>query len=128
MKVPLWTPTEERIKNANMTRFINYVNQKYGKTFKGYKDLYQWSIDCIPDFWAALWDFAGIKASKRYDQVVEDLTQFPGTKWFPGAKLNFAENLLRYRDDRLAFIFRGETQKSAKNDLRGALRHRRPSG
>jgi len=59
-------------------------------------------------------DFAGIKASKRYDRVVEDLTQFPGTKWFPGAKLNFAENLLRYRDDQLAFIFRGETQKSAK--------------
>ena len=114
MKVPLWTPTEERIKRANMTRFINHVNQKHGKTFKGYKDLYQWSIDYIPDFWAALWDFAGIKASKRYDRVVEDLTQFPGTKWFPGAKLNFAENLLRYRDDRLVFIFRGETQKSAK--------------
>jgi acetoacetyl-CoA synthetase len=114
MKVPLWTPNEERIKNANMTRFIQYVNQKYGKTFGGYKDLYQWSIDCIPDFWAALWDFAGIKASQRYDRVVEDLTQFPGAKWFPGAKLNFAENLLRYRDERLAFIFRGETQKSAK--------------
>jgi acetoacetyl-CoA synthetase len=112
MKVPLWTPTEERIKRANMTQFINHINQKYGKTFRGYMDLYQWSIDCIPDFWAALWDFAGIKASKGYDRVVDDLTQFPGTKWFPGTKLNFAENLLRYRDDRLAFLFRGETQKS----------------
>ena len=118
MKVPLWKPTEERIKNANMTRFIGYVNQKYGKAFKGYKDLYQWSIDCIPEFWAALWEFAGIKASKGYDHVVDDLTQFPGAKWFPGARLNFAENLLRYRDDHVAFIFRGESQKSARMTYR----------
>ena len=118
MKVPLWKPTEERIKNANMTRFIGYVNQKYGKAFKGYKDLYQWSIDCIPEFWAALWEFAGIKASKGYDHVVDDLTQFPGAKWFPGARLNFAENLLRYRDDQVAFIFRGESQKSARMTYR----------
>ena len=97
-----------------MTRFIGFVNRKYGKNFKSYKDLYQWSVDRIPDFWAATWDFVEIKASKRYDKVVEDLSKFPGTKWFPGARLNFAENLLRYRDDRLAFIFRGETQKSAQ--------------
>src|SRR4030043_828066 len=61
-----------------------------------------------------MWEFAEVKASRKWDQVAEDLKKFPGTKWFPGAKLNFAENLLRYRDDRLAFIFRGETQKSAK--------------
>jgi len=112
-KKPLWTPSEAQVKKANMTRFIQFVNRKYGKNFKSYDDLYQWSIDRIPDFWAALWDFVGIKASKRYDQIVDDLNKFPGAKWFIGAKLNFAENLLRYRDDRLAFIFRGETQKSA---------------
>ncbi len=114
MKTPLWKPTETRIKNANMTQFITFVNQKYGKGFKSYADLYQWSIDSIPDFWAAMWEFAGIKASRNYDRVIEDLKQFPGAKWFPGARLNFAENLLRHRDDRLAFIFRGETEKSAK--------------
>src|SRR5512136_1083479 len=65
-----------------------------------------------------MWEFAGIKASKNYDQVVEDLSKFPGTRWFPGAKLNFAENLLRYRDDQVAFIFRGETQKSARMTYR----------
>ena len=58
--------------------------------------------------------FSRDKGFKGYDQVVDDLKKFPGTRWFPGAKLNYAENLLRYRDDRLAFIFRGETQKSAK--------------
>jgi len=113
-KKPLWVPSKDQIKNANMTRFIEFVNKKYKKSFKSYNELYQWSVDYIPDFWAAVWDFLGIQASKGYDKVVEDLTKFPGTKWFPGAKLNFAENLLRYRDDRLAFIFRGETQKSAK--------------
>ena len=97
-----------------MMRFIEFVNRGYGKKFRTYRELYQWSVDSIPDFWAALWDFAEVKASKEYDQVVDDLKKFPGARWFVGAKLNFAENLLRYRDDRLAFIFRGETSKSAE--------------
>jgi len=113
-KKPLWTPSEAQIKNANITRFIEFVNREYGKNFKSYDDLYQWSIDRIPDFWAAVWNFTEVKASKKYDQVVDDLNKFPGARWFVGAKLNFAENLLRYRDDRLAFVFRGETVKSAK--------------
>ena len=114
MKKPLWVPSENKVKNANITRFIQFVNKKYGKQFKTFDDLFQWSVDSIPDFWGAVWDFTEIKASKKYDQIVDDLKKFPGAKWFVGAKLNFAENLLRYRDDRLAFIFRGETQKSAK--------------
>jgi len=111
---PLWVPSQDQIKNANMARFIEFVNKKFGKKIKTYDELHQWSVDSIPDFWVAMWDFAKVKASKRWDKPVEDLKKFPGTKWFPGARLNFAENLLRYRDDRLAFIFKGETQKSAK--------------
>lgn len=65
----------------------------------------------ISDFWAAMWDFGGIIASKKYDKVIEDLNTFPGTKWMPGAELNFAENLLKYKDTQLAFIFQGETKK-----------------
>lgn len=118
MKQPLWRPSQDRIKNANMTRFIKFVNQKYSEKFTSYNDVYQWSIDRITDFWAAMWDFVEIKASRKYDQVVDDLTTFPGARWFIGAKLNFAENLLRYRDDRVAFIFRGETQKSARMTYR----------
>src|SRR4030043_907954 len=114
MKKPLWVPSEDKVKNANMTRFIQFWNKKCGKQFKTFDDLFQRSVDSIPDFWAAVWDFTEIKASKKYDQVVDDLKKFPGAKWFVGAKLNFAENLLRYRDDRLAFIFKGETQKSTQ--------------
>ena len=111
---PLWVPSENRIDNAVITRFIEFVNRGYGKHFRTYNDLYEWSVDRIPDFWTAMWDFAEIKASRKCDRVVDDLKKFPGAKWFVGAKLNFAENLLRYRDDRPAFVFRGETAKSAQ--------------
>jgi acetoacetyl-CoA synthetase len=110
----LWKPTDERIKNSNMYRFMNFVNERYGTNFTEYRPLYKWSVESIPEFWAVFWDFADIKYSKSYDTVVDDLTKFPGAKWFTGARLNYAENLLRYRDDHIAFIFRGETQKSAK--------------
>ncbi len=113
MKLPIWEPSEERKRKANMTRFMDFVNQRYGQSFNSYDDLYDWSINNIPDFWACMWEFGQIKASRRYDEVVDDLTKFPGAKWFSGARLNFAENLLRYRDDHTAFIFKGETQKSA---------------
>jgi len=111
MKTPLWSPSDDWTRNANITRYMEEVNKKYGKKLQSYNDLYEWSVDAIPDFWASVWEFAGIRASKGYDQVVDDLSKFPGTKWFPGASLNFAENLLRYRDDHLAFVFRGEDKK-----------------
>jgi len=110
----LWKPSEERIKNSNMYKFIQFINKKYGTNFTEYRPLYQWSIENIPEFWSSFWDFADIKYSRPYDSIVDDLTKMPGTKWFEGARLNFAENLLRYRDDHTAFIFKGETQKSAK--------------
>ncbi|HZM25714.1 MAG TPA: AMP-binding protein, partial [Anaerolineales bacterium] len=114
MRKPLWNPSEERIQQASITHFIDEVNARKNLNLGSYAELYQWSVENIPDFWAAVWDFAEIKALKPYDQVVEDLTKFPGAKWFPGARLNFAENLLRYRDDQLAFIFKGETQISKR--------------
>jgi len=86
------------------------VNERRSKAFKDYFSVYEWSVSQIPDFWAAAWDFLDIKASRKYDKVVDDLTRFPGAEWFPGAQLNFAENLLRYRDDRTAFALKCETK------------------
>ena len=110
----LWKPSEERIKSSNMYRFMNFINEKHQRDFAAYPSLYQWSIENIPDFWAAMWEFAHIKASHPYDQVIEDVKKMPGAKWFSGARLNFAENLLRYRDDHLALIFKGEGQDIRK--------------
>lgn len=110
----LWNPSEELKKNANITRFIDFANGKHGLTLDSYDELYDWSIKRIPDFWETIWEFLPIKASRRYDEVVDDLTRFPGAKWFDGARLNFAENLLRYKDDHIALIFRGETQQTTR--------------
>jgi len=114
VKKPLWEPSPERKAQANITRFIDTVNKKYGLNIDSYFELHRWSVENIPEFWATMWEFAGIIASQGYTEVVDDLTKFPGAKWFPGARLNFAENLLRYRDDHPAFIFRGEDRKSAR--------------
>ena len=114
MRKPLWMPSEKRVKQSNVTRFISLVNEKHGLEINSYDELYEWSIEKIQDFWAAMWEFGDIKASRKYDVVVDDLNKFPGAKWFNGARLNFAENLLRYRDDHAAFLSRGENLKSAR--------------
>lgn len=110
----LWEPSRKLVENAEITRFIELVNRDYGQDIKGGRELYSWSVENIPDFWAAMWQFGGIVASRGYSRVVEDIGVYPGTKWFPGAKMNFAENLLRYRDDQLAFVFQGETEKTTR--------------
>ena len=76
----LWEPSEDWIKNANITRFIDFVNREYGQNIKGGKDIYNFSVNNIEDFWDAMWKFSDIIASKSYDKVVEDLSVFPGTK------------------------------------------------
>jgi len=110
----LWKPSEERIKKTNMYRFMQTVNSKFGKDLDEYGPLYEWSIENIPEFWATMWEFAEIKASKPYEEVIDDVTKMPGAKWFSGAQLNFAENLLRFRDDQIALIFKGEDQDATR--------------
>jgi len=114
VKKPLWKPSEERIKNSNMTDFIHLVNGRYGKEFRSYDELYRWSIDNISDFWEIMWGYGEIKASRGYDTVVDDLGKMPGAKWFSGAKLNFAENLLRYRNGNTALVFKAESGEVTK--------------
>ena len=106
----LWQPSEGRIAQTNMYRFMGYVNERYGLDINNYHSLYQWSVTEISVFWAAVWDFVEIKASRSFEQVIDDPSKMPGAKWFSGARLNFAENLLRHRDDRTALIFKGEDQ------------------
>jgi acetoacetyl-CoA synthetase len=104
----LWQPSQTRIQSSNMYRFMARINDRYGTAFDDYDGLYQWSVDHIPEFWQEMWQVADIKASAPYTQVVDDAARMPGAKWFDGARLNFAENLLRYRDARPALVFRGE--------------------
>ena len=112
MKLPLWEPSEERKKNANITRFISLVNERYGTKFTSYNELYDWSISNLTDFWALMWEFGEIKASTAYDTVMTPAQRMMDTKWFQGARLNFAENLLRYRDKRTALVFKSEAREA----------------
>ena len=106
----LWQPSGQRIRNTNIYHFMNDVNSSHGKSFANYRDLYEWSIEEGPSFWATLWDYAEITHSRSYAQVVDDINKMPGARWFEGARLNFAENLLRYRDDHIALSFKGESR------------------
>ncbi|UCB59995.1 MAG: acetoacetate--CoA ligase [Candidatus Bathyarchaeota archaeon] len=112
MKNKLWEPSKERIAKSNINQFIDFVNQEDHLEINSYEQLHNWSIDCTSDFWEAMWKFGNVKASCKYEVVVDDLGKFPGAEWFIGARLNFAENLLSHRDSTTAFIFRGESQKS----------------
>lgn len=114
MSTLLWEPSAERIKSTNMYRFVRFINEKYNRNFTEYAHLYQWSVENIPDFWGSMWEFAEIKTSEPYTEVVDDPCKMPGARWFTGARLNFAENLLRYRDDQVALIFKEEAQDSTK--------------
>ncbi len=110
----LWKPSEERVRDSNMYRFMQFINRRFDRDFSSYDELYQWSVDNISDFWGAMWEFVDIKASSAYEEVVDDVGKMPGANWFTGARLNFAENLLRYSDDHVALIFKGEGQEIVK--------------
>jgi acetoacetyl-CoA synthetase len=110
----LWKPSDDQIKKTNMYRFLTFINEKHDQSFFRYAQLHEWSINNISDFWAAFWEFAGIIHSKPYDEVIDDASKMPGARWFSGARLNFAENLLRYRDERVALSFNGEGREPLK--------------
>ena len=99
----LWQPNNESIKVANLTRFIEFINKDYDTSISDYYELYNWSVTEIEKFWDALWKFSDIVHSKSYDKILDE-RKMPGAKWFKGAELNFAENLLRYRDKEIALI------------------------
>ena len=110
LKKVLWTPDKHQVDQAQITRFREQVNGKYGLRLKDYEALYQWSLSNGADFWDEMWHFGEIISHQHYSAVVDNLTKMPGAKWFEGSRLNYAENLLRFRDERIAIHFRGEDQ------------------
>ncbi len=104
---PLWQPTEEAIAATQMDQFRRQVNEVHQQSLPDYHALHQWSVDNRETFWRQLWDFGEVIASERGERILGKDTM-PGAEWFPDARLNFAENLLRFRDDRVALIERLE--------------------
>ena len=110
----MYQPSVEQIECSQMFEFKEYINGRHGINLENYQDLHGWSVNQIPDFWEAVWSYFDIIHSESYTQIVDDVSKMPGAKWFNGARLNFAENLLRHRDDKIALIFKGEGQPTRK--------------
>ncbi len=107
---PLWQPSAQRIADAAMTRFARRAAAETGLELADYADLWRWSVDRPDAFWSMLWDFGDVIGA-RGARVLVDGDRMPGARWFPDARLNFAENLLTRRpvDDRAdALVFWGE--------------------
>ena len=90
----LWTPSPEVIARANLTKLMQWLKARRSLDFADYAALHRWSVDDQESFWGALWDYFGIKSSAPYERVLAS-AKMPGAKWFPGARLNYAEHMLR---------------------------------
>ncbi len=101
---PLWTPDEKRRRNSNLTAFIETLGQDFGS----YADIHRWSVDHPEAFWTALWDFCAVKAETRGERVLVDGGDMEQARFFPDARLNYAENLLVKNTDEVALVFRAE--------------------
>ena len=110
----LWQPSPERAHATQLHRFLESVRERHAPGIEDYEGLYRWSIEKPAEFWSAVWDFCAVVHSRSYEEVVDDPTRMPGARWFKGARLSFAENLLRYRDEHLALIFVGEGQPAIR--------------
>ncbi len=106
---PLWSPSEARIAEAPLTEFTRAAERASGQNFASYRDLHAWSVAEREAFWDLVWDFCGITGDKG-ETVLADGDRMPGAHFFPNARLNFAENLLKKSGSSNAIVFRGEDQ------------------
>ena len=106
---PIWQPSAQRIAGTRLTRFAKTAGKRWNRRLASadYQALHAWSIDHPEEFWASVWEFGEVRGEMG-KTVVIDREKMPGAKWFPEARLNFAENLLRRRDDGDALVFWGE--------------------
>ncbi len=123
---PLWTPPPERAAGSNLTAFLRFVNERHGLALADYASLHRFSVDRMEDFWVAVWDFCGVISGGRGATVLADGDRMPGARFFPQARLNFAENLLRpgRGPGEDAIVFRGEDRVRARlthAELRAAV-------
>jgi len=108
----LWTPSAERVEAATMTRYMRWLEAERGLELGGsYDALWHWSVESLEDFWASIWEFFDIRASRPFDEVLAERTM-PGARWFTGAELNYAENLLAGKpDERVAILHASELRE-----------------
>ncbi len=94
---PIWVPDGDRLRNSGIAKYIEWLQDKVGLEFDGYDELWRWSVERSDEFWRTLWEFFGIKAQGAF-KVVRD-GWMPKARWFVGAELNYAENMLRRAEE-----------------------------
>ena len=104
----LWQPSKQQIETSNLFAFQEFLHTNYGFLAQDYSALHQWSVQHKAFFWKAIWEFFQVKGTINSSNIIENEHKMPGAKWFPQAKINFAENLLKHNDERTAIIERGE--------------------
>ena len=104
---PMWQPSADRVAASNLTAFMQQVATRWKRSFDTYAGLHQWSVEHPEEFWVSVWEFGEVRGEMG-KTVLVDGDRMPGAKWFPEARLNFAQNLLRSRDDGTALTFWGE--------------------
>ncbi|MGH8299061.1 MAG: acetoacetate--CoA ligase [Steroidobacteraceae bacterium] len=117
----IWRPSASRVADSNLTRFTVCLNARKGLGLDGYEAAYDWSVSHPEDFWTELARFADIRAEWGAGPVLENRERMPGARFFPNARLNFAENLLRHQDDHAAIVFvneRGSRRQISHRELR----------
>jgi len=120
---PMWKPAPAQIASSQMQRFMDTAASTTGRAFSGYHDLHEWSIADPEAFWDAIWEFAGIVGDRGNGPALRDGHRMPGAVWFEGARLNFAENLLRHDSSAVALVYRREDDFRIELNYR-ELRHR----
>jgi acetoacetyl-CoA synthetase len=93
----LWTPSDKKVKESGLAKFTQFAEKRTGKTFPNYEELWEWSVGDVAGFWETVWHYFDIKSSSNYTSVLKEEVM-PGAQWFSGAKLNFAEHLLRHEE------------------------------
>ena len=121
MPPPLWSPSPERIEAARVTTFRRAMEARWSLSLPDHAALWGWSVEEPGRFWSGLWDHMKVEASEKGETAVSGLEHFPGARWFPGARLNYAENLLRGPPEAEVLVFRGE-DGSRRNWTRDQLR------
>ena len=104
----LWSPSEQRIKSSQMSKFKENINEKYNLTPDRFSELHNWSIENKSDFWSSIWDFFKIIGSKGTEPYIEPSNKMPGSKFFPNGSVNYAENMLSGNVSGPAIIFKSE--------------------
>jgi acetoacetyl-CoA synthetase len=105
----LWEPSQEAVERAQITEFARWIVRRLKLELNTYPDFYRWTVDNPEEFWSSVWEWCGVIASRKGSTVLVDGDKMPGAKWFPEARLNYAENLLRRGDRGDALVFWDET-------------------